>query len=234
MALKLTSQSNLESLRKEAKRWLKALRAGDPQSIDRLTRIHPGHKTPTLRVVQHGLALEYGFPNWAALKRELEERVLAARSHAEQVALFLEKSANRYNVAPGTAQWNTYEPDRPARGELSSRLLARHPEIARDSLHTAVAAHDIKAVEEFLAKDPSLANQPGGPDGWTPLLRLAYTRIPIEAVNRNGVKIAAALLDHGANPKVSWSDGENNFTVLTGVIGGGEGRQSAHPQAEAL
>lgn len=237
MTLKLTPQSNLESLRKEAKRWLKALRAGDPQALDRLARIHPGQRTPGLRAVQHALALEYGFPSWAALKRELEERALATRSHAERVTLFLEKSANRYNVAPGTAQWNTYEPDKPARGELAARVLARHPEIARDSIHAAAAAHDIEAVRDFLARDSSLANQPGGPDGWTPLLRLAYTRLPVVehgALTQNAIGIATALLDHGADPNAGWSDSQNNFTVLTGVIGGGEGGQTAHPQAEAL
>src|SRR5688572_4403992 len=234
MSLKLTSESNLEALRKEAKRWLKALRAGDAKAQERLTRIYPGQSTPVLRTVQQALAFEYGFSSWAALKRELEERSLAARSHAELVTLFLEKSANRYNVAPGSARWNTYEPDTPARPELAARLLARHPEIARDSIHTAVAAHDIDAVRDFLAKDPSLANRLGGPDGWTPLLRLAYTRLPIEALTQNAVGIATALLDHGADPRASWSDSENPFTVLTGVIGGGEGSQTAHPQAEAL
>jgi uncharacterized protein len=234
MSPKLTPQSNLESLRKEAKRRLKALRAGNPQEHERLVHIYPGQKTPTLRVVQHALALEYGFASWAALKRELEERALAARSHAERVTLFLEKSANRYNVAPGSAQWNTYERDKPERGELAARLLARHPEIARDSIHTAAAAHDIDAVRNFLAKDASLANHPGGPDGWTPLLRLAYTRLPIEALTQSAVAIATALLDCGADPNVRWSDSQNNFTVLTGVIGGGEGGQTAHPQAEAL
>jgi hypothetical protein len=50
------------------------------------------------------------------------------------------------------------------------------------------------------------------------------------------VAIATALLDHGASPNAAWSDGENPFTVLTGVMGGGEGQQAArtHPQAEAL
>jgi ankyrin repeat protein len=234
MTNKLTPQSNLEALRKEAKRWLKLLQAGDPQALERFTRSHLGHSTASLRTVQHALALEYGFSNWAALKRELEERVLAARSHGERVTLFLEKSANRYGVAPGSAQWNTYERDTPARGELAARLLGRHPEIARDSIHTAVAAHDIEAVRDFLSKDPSLAGHPGGPDGWTPLQRLAYTRLPIEALTQNAIEIATILLDHGADPKVSWSDGENAFTVLTGVIGGGEGGQTAHPQAEAL
>jgi hypothetical protein len=68
MTHELTSQSNLESLRKEAKRWFKAIQAGARQAIDRLTRIDHDHPTPTLRVVQHTMALEYGFPNWAAMK----------------------------------------------------------------------------------------------------------------------------------------------------------------------
>src|SRR4030095_5823013 len=54
------------------------------------------------------------------------------------------------------------------------------------------------------------------------------------ALTKNAVEIATVLLDHGAKPNVGWSDSENNFTALTGVIGGGEGGQSAHPQAEAL
>lgn len=227
MGHKLTPQSNFESIRKEAKHRLKALRS-------KIQQAYSEHGAPTLRSVQHALALEYGFSGWTALKQEMEERALAARSHAERVTLFLEKSANRYTAAPGSAQWNTYEPDRPARGEMAARILARHPEIARDSIHTAVAAHDSEAVREFLAKDPSLANRPGGPDGWTPLLRLAYTRLPIGALTQNAVPIATALLEHGADPNVSWSDSENAFTVLTGVIGGGEGRQTAHPQAAAL
>jgi len=53
-------------------------------------------------------------------------------------------------------------------------------------------------------------------------------------LQQNAVEIATALLDHGADPNAAWSDGENKFTVLTGVIGGGEGGQMAHPQAEAL
>jgi hypothetical protein len=34
----LTPQSTLESLKKEAKAWLKALRAGDPAARDRFAR----------------------------------------------------------------------------------------------------------------------------------------------------------------------------------------------------
>lgn len=232
MPRELSSQSSLEALRREAKRWLKALKAGDRQALERLTQAHAGERcAPTLRVVQHALAREYGFPTWAALKQQIEDR---ARSHADRVRLFLEKSAIRYSVAPATRQWNNYEPDRPARGAFAARLLARHPEIAGDSIHTAVAAGDLHAVRRFLAADPALADRPGGPDGWTPLLRLAHTRLPVEAASANAVEIARLLLDHGASPHAAWSDGTNDFTVLTGVIGGGEGSQPAHPRAEAL
>jgi ankyrin repeat protein len=227
----LTPRTTLESLRRQAKRWLKELEAGDADAAARFRSVFPGNAPPKLREVQQAVAREFGLASWAALKQAIED---GARSHADRVRLFLEKSAIRYNTAPGTTQWNTYEPDRPARGAYAARLLARHPEIAHDSIHTAVASGDVDAVRRFVARDASLAEARGGPDGWTPLLRLAYTRLPVEAASTNAVEIARVLLEHGASPHATWSDGENAFTVLTGAIGGGEGRQPAHPRAEPL
>src|SRR5262245_35272844 len=64
----------MENLRKEAKRWLKALRANDPDARTRLTRAHPkAPALPVLRDVQHALAREHGYDNWAAMKRALEQ-----------------------------------------------------------------------------------------------------------------------------------------------------------------
>jgi ankyrin repeat protein len=232
MPRKLTSRSNLDALRREAKRWLKAIEAGDAEAIARLAAAGSAPSdAPKLREVQHALAGEYGFPTWAALKQELADR---ARSHAERVALFLEKSAHRYGTDPATQKWGGYERDGAHRGALAARLLARHPEIARKSIHTAVAAGDLDAVRGFLAKDPALASEPGWIDQWTPLLRLAYTRLPTEAAEVNAVAIARLLLDHGADPDAKWPAEDTAFRVLTGVIGGGEGGQSAHPQAEEL
>jgi hypothetical protein len=55
---------SLESLRKEAKRRLAALRAAaDPAAPN----------APTLRDVQHAIAREHGFAGWAALKQALAE-----------------------------------------------------------------------------------------------------------------------------------------------------------------
>lgn len=163
--------------------------------------------------------------------QEIEDR---ARTSAEHVRLFLEKSVNRYGTHPSTRKWGDYERDRPARGVLAARLLIRNPEIARDSIHTAVAAHDLDVVRTLLRKNPALVHDRHVLDGWTPLLRLAYARLPIEAATANALAIATLLLDAGADPNAAWSDGINGFTVLVGVIGGGESGQAAHPLAEAF
>jgi len=232
MSRSLSNSSSLETLRGEARRWLKALNAEDPRALARFRAVYPDYAgIAKLRQVQHALAREYGLASWAALKQEIEDR---ARSSAERVRLFLEKSVNRYGTEPATQKWGSYEPDRPSRGALAARLLARNPEIARDSIHTAVAAHDLNAVRSFLLRNPALAHDRHPFDGWTPLLRLAYARLPIESASTNALPIAALLLDAGADPNAGWSDATNEFTVLVGVIGGGEGSQSAHPVAEAF
>ncbi len=228
----ITSQTTLDALRKEAKRWLKSIAAGGADALARYAAVMPQPAaTPKLREVQQALAREHGQPNWAALKQEIEDR---ARSHAERVALFLDKSVNRYSTDPKSQKWGGYERDGDYRGAVAARVLARHPEIARDSIHTAAVAGDVDAVRAFLAKNVALANARSDFDGWTPLLRLGYARLPTDAARANGVEIARLLLDAGADPMAAWSDGQNAFKVLTGVIGGGEGGQSAHPQAEAL
>jgi ankyrin repeat protein len=226
MPRSITLQTNLAALRKEAKRLRKAAAAGEPEAIARLGASNHG-----LRQAQHAIAREYGFASWAALKQEIEDR---NRGHEERVRLFLEKSVHRYGTDPTTGKWGDYEPDGPARGALAARLLARHPEIGHRSIHTAVAAHDLDAVRGFLAKDPRLADDRHSFDGWTPLLRLAYARLPVEAVERHAMAIATLLLDTGADPNVTCSGHAAGFTALTGVIGEGEAGQSPHPQAEDL
>ncbi|MGA0601232.1 ankyrin repeat domain-containing protein [Caulobacter sp. KR2-114] len=227
----LTAKSNLDALRGEARRWRKAITTGDARASERFRRAMPGHAgAPKLREVQQALAREHGFASWAALRQELEDR---ARTAAERVRLFLEKAANRYGTSPATRKWGDYEADGPARGALAARLLARHPELARRDIHTAVAAHDLAAVRGFLQRDPDLVRDRSDFDGWTPLLRLAYARLPAEGMS-DALSIATLLLDAGADPDAGWSDETPEFTPLVGVIGGGEAGQSEHPQAQAF
>jgi ankyrin repeat protein len=230
MVRSLSPYSSREILRGEAKRWLKAIAAGDLEALAHFRQAFPDHTgVPKLRHVQHALAREYGFPSWAALKQEIEDQ---ARTSADRVRLFLEKSVNRYGTDPSTQKWGSYERDGSARGAVAARLLDRHPEIARDSIHAAVAAHDLAAVLTFLRKTPGAASDRSTFDGWPPLVRLAYARVPIEAASSNALAIATLLLDAGADPNAGWSDGINAFIVLVGIIGDGEGHQTPHPLAE--
>ena len=71
---------SLDSHKKEAKRWLDALRANAADARTRLERAIPDAPgIPTLRDVQHALAREHGFPGWTALKQALEQAFASSR-----------------------------------------------------------------------------------------------------------------------------------------------------------
>lgn len=80
---------NLDRLKKEAKRWLEALRDNAADARARLARALPTVPgTPTLRDVQLALAREHGFPGWAALKRALTpDRSVSARTIEHYTAM---------------------------------------------------------------------------------------------------------------------------------------------------
>ena len=72
MSDKLARRRSLESLKKEAKRWFDALRRNVPDARTRFERAVTNAPTkPTLRDVQHALALEHGFSGWTELKHKL-------------------------------------------------------------------------------------------------------------------------------------------------------------------
>lgn len=214
MSPTLTPDCTLETLKKQAKRWLKAIRAGDEEAKQRLfaaTGLAPA--AAGLRHVQLALAREYGLPGWNALRQALDD---TRRSHAERVEIVLR-----------SVMW---QGDRVS----GARILARWPQISADSLYTAVATGNLDEVQRRLAADPAAANRKGGPLNWQPLLYFAYARLP--GGESHALEIARLLLDHGADPNAYWVGewGPPPFTVLTGVIGEGEGNRPRHPQAVAL
>jgi len=216
MSRALTPQSSLDTLKKEAKRWLKALRAGEPDARTRLLAATPNASaTPSLRDVQHALAREHGLAGWSALIQALDDLALAKRSRAEQVEIVLR------------ASWDGGD------REAARRILARWPEIGSDTIHIAVATGNLDEVRRRIAANPSAATSKGGSLDWEPLLYLAYARLP--GGDTHALEIARLLLDHGANPSAEFNDGwDNAFKVLTGMIGQGEGDRPGHPQARAL
>jgi hypothetical protein len=72
MPRRITPATSLVNLRKQAKRWLEQLKAGDHDARVRLEQAHPAApERPVLRDVQHALAREYGHESWIALKQAL-------------------------------------------------------------------------------------------------------------------------------------------------------------------
>jgi hypothetical protein len=94
MSHELPPRRNLESLKKEAKRWLGALQAGDSEARARLARALPdAPATPVLRDVQHALAREHGFAGWTLLKDAIEQRSTdGADAGAKTLALYETKA----------------------------------------------------------------------------------------------------------------------------------------------
>lgn len=215
MSRTLTPDSSLETLKKEAKRWLKALRAGDAQARSRLVAITPAAPAnPSLRDVQLALAREHGLSGWAALRTALDDLAMARRSVGERVDIVLRSA---WGGDPAAA----------------ARILTRWPEIATHDLYIAVATGNRAEVERRLAADPGAATRKGGPLDWEPLLYLAYARLP--GGEMHALDLARTLLDHGANANAQFDDGWGNpFKILTGVIGQGEGDKPPHPQANEL
>jgi hypothetical protein len=215
-----------ELLKKEAKRWLKTLRDGDAQAIARF-RAAMGDAADNpdtlalrdsalgLRYVQLALAREYGFSGWMALRRALEDAALARRLLAERVEMILR-----------TVTW---QGDQTA----AARILARWPDLGTDDPYIAIATGNVAEVRRRLQRDPDAARVKGGPLMREPLLYLAYSRLP--GSETNALAVAAALLDHGADPNATFTDPwDCPFKVLTGVVGEGEGVQPPHPQAKEL
>ena len=213
--------TRFESLRREARRLLRDLRAG---AADAAARLAPLGSGATLREVQRALARERGFATWAALKDDCEARVLAERSEDELVAELLRCACLSYGTDDSPDTWRRAE-----------RIRARRPSIAQVNIVTACVTGDLPTVTRLLAGDPRLATYRGGPQSWPPLLFVCYGRIPHPPAPENAVEIARLLLDHGADPDSSFRwNGTLRFTALTGAIGRGELGQPTHPRGREL
>src|SRR5678815_1622255 len=114
------------------------------------------------------------------------------------------------------------------------RILQHDPEIALDSIYTAVVCGEIDEVKRILGERPEAAREPGGARSWEPLLYLCYTRFPHQKSIDNAVSIASLLLDHGANPNAFYMAYDSSYSALVGVAGEGEQDSPRQPQAEAL
>ena len=150
----------------------------------------------------------------------------APNNQSELISTFLEVACWDHHVH-GKGDHRMYD-------RAAQRLLAQHPEIARDSLYTAVVCGDVEEVERLLAERPEAANEPGGARGWPPLLYLCYARFSHQPTIDNALTIARALLDRGADPNAYYMAYNSTYSALVGVAGEGEQDSPRQPQAKAL
>lgn len=247
----LTPATTLDNLRKQAKRWLKALRENNTKAREHFQHAYPnGPSQPVLRDVQHALARVYGQNDWKSLKQAVQEsaarRAAMPDTPAQPVAGFLEYACPDHHVRGLPAH-------RMAR-HAAMRMLEEHPEIARDSIYAAAVCGELDEVERLLREQPQLANarreatgadrsggggsydflgDPGAKN-WEPLLFLCFTRLPLAKANDNAVAIARLLLDHGADPNAYFMAGGSRYSPLAGVMGEGEEDRPPHPRREEL
>ena len=242
-----TPAETLERFRKEAKRRLKAFKSGDEQAVRWYQHAVPDAPAdPTLRDMQLAVARSVDFPGWAELKRALETPLPEPQSDVGIVSRFLDNACPDHHVRGRQdhrrAEWT------------AMRLLEQHPEIAHHDINTAIVCGDIGFVRDAIANNPRVAVNPTegpspyramgggendlygnlGPKGWTPLLYLAFTRLPIRASNENSVAIGRLLLDAGADPNAFFHAGNSHYTPMTGVVGEGEEDRPPHPRRDEL
>ncbi len=247
MPRRLTARSTLDNLKKEAKRWLKALRANVDDARARLHLALPNAPAlPTLRDVQHALAIEHGFSGWTELKNRISKPARTEKSRDEILNWFFENACPDHHVRGPSAHTMARH--------TAMRILEQHPEIANDSIYTAVVCGNVDLVQQILTESPKAAVERSsdtppdrsgvggsgdlfkdiGPKGWDPLLYLCFTRLPLDAANDNAVTVAKMLLDNGANPNSYFMAGGSRYTPLVGVIGEGEEDRPPHPRRDEL
>ena len=222
--------SSLDNLKKEAKRWLKALRANDVDARARLRHASPkAPAEPGLRDIQHALACEHGFDNWQALTAAVTARPPAPPAEPlpeELVRTFLERACWDHHTH-GKSDHRMYD-------RAAQRFVAQHPSLASHDLYTAIVCGNVHQVRRILDARPEAVREAGGARGWTPILYATYTRFTHAPTLDHAMDIARLLLDRGANPNDFYMAGDSEYTCLVGAAGEGEQDSPRQPYAEAL
>ncbi|MDL2400606.1 ankyrin repeat domain-containing protein [Rhizobium mayense] len=221
----LAGNATVDSLKKQAKAFLKAVHSGDLSARSRVALYFADAAEIGLQDIQLVLAREYGFSSWTKLKTHLES------ANRRQTAP--DQLANQF-LSLATVSYFGHIPADPARFDEALQLLEANPEIAGDSIYIAAALGDAAGVARWLDRQPQLLDRKGGPYDWAPLLYAAYARLP----DCSSLPAARALIERGADPNAFFLDGgQYRFTALTGVFGEGEAgkvRQPPHPDCEVF
>jgi ankyrin repeat protein/GNAT superfamily N-acetyltransferase len=187
---------DLDRARREAKRLLRAARAGDEAALGRMAAA--AAEPLRLADAQRAVARELGEASWPRLVRRAEAEAVAREDRARQL------------VVEATSE----------RRDHAEALLALDPNLARESVDAALVLGDAERVRAALARDPGLATRVTGAREWLPLLYPCHSAFL--GGDRTGglVDCTRALLEAGADPDSSWEHPEfGSLGALYGAAG---------------
>ncbi|MEO8139109.1 MAG: ankyrin repeat domain-containing protein [Gemmatimonadota bacterium] len=181
----LTPQSSLDQLKQDAKRWLAALKSGDPTARATFSAHHPNPPaTPVLRDVQLALARVYGFPGWIQLREALATRTAATDDPRQAALQALGVAANTGHLAGVEAILDTLP-------ELINEYLVLPGHTGRrTALHFAMNSMREPIVAALLAAgaDPNIRDQ-------------GDNAMPLHfAAEKGNLAVVRLLVEHGADP----------------------------------
>jgi ankyrin repeat protein len=210
----LPPSPDLDHLRKQAKRLLRAARADASEGLDRFAAALPAarglpiaalaHHPLRLHDAQSAVAREYGFLSWTELKHYVE---WARGAAAERLKRWLTC------VFEGQARERA----------LALRMLHAEPGLIAGDPWLACPVGDLGRLEGALASDPDFANRPGGPLAMPPLAAITTSQLIREPQFEERLLASARLLiAHGADVNGRWTDPrfpDDPLSVLYGAAG---------------
>lgn len=238
----LPENPSLEHLRKQAKLVRQLVASGDDGAFDLLREFHPRFADASnlappagfrLADAQLTVARLYGHPSWARLREHLGVVDVHTRPDPADVEPTNDES-DRF-VALACVSYNG-DHDPAERIEAAGVIHRRNPDIAVSSVAALAVSGDHRRITQLLEQDPSIVDEPCGPNRWPPLLYCCYSRLDIDDHDHSTVVTAKVLLDAGADPNAGflWRGCVPPFTALTGAFGRGEADQPPHPAATDL
>ena len=210
----LPASPDLDHLRKQAKRLLRAARHREADALARFGNTLPAARrlSPAmlaahpfrLHDAQSVVAREHGFPSWPELKRYVDWR---RGAHESRLATWLAL------VFADSQRWT----------ELALRMLRDEPSLTAGDPWLACVVGDTERVRRAIAADPGFAGRAGGPQAMPPLVAVTHSRL-IGSPECEGGLLATAelLLAHGADPDARWTDPrfpEHPLSALYGAAG---------------
>jgi ankyrin repeat protein len=230
----LPNDPSFENLRKQAKRLLAGLRAGETAALAQVREFHPRREQAAVHFAladaQLVIARSYGFPSWAKLKQHLADiepfvwNPPPVREPGSTVDVLVRLACLTY------VNWHRSNPLK------ARRMLEEHPELAAADIYSAAAVGHVDALRAMVDQDLALVQTKGGPLRWEPLLYACYSRLEADGT-RSSLEAARLLLSRGADPNAGFLfSGSYAFTALTGAFGRGEDwpNQPPHPDCDAL